>query len=62
MAAIFKEEKIKRIKYIKENYQNKTLKEMAIDQKVNIDCIAQWMKAMGLKKYKTQSNERIKSI
>jgi hypothetical protein len=52
MAAITTEEAKRRKVYIRKNYTNKTLKQMANELGVKIDCVAQWMKVMKLKKYK----------
>jgi len=51
MAAITTQEAKKRKSFIRENYVTMTLKEMANVLGVQINCVAQWMKVMGLKKY-----------
>lgn len=57
MAAITNKEVRRRKIYIRNNYKDKKLKEMAKELGVNIDCVAQWMKVLGLKKYKINKNE-----
>lgn len=54
MSAITIEKRKKRINYIRDNWELKSLKQMAKEECVNIDCIAQWGKKLKLKKYKNK--------